>query len=117
MYNLPPPVTSDPSVPPEQVLLLAQRELALLPEDPNCTGGVSACWLREFTLNCTEADADDFACETAVTVTTAGSVLCIVATVGTVFGAVYKPVAEIEPQTLVVLAVAVAVHVTPQVTA
>jgi hypothetical protein len=39
----------------------------------------------------------------------------MVATVGTVFGAVYKPVAEIEPQTLVVLAVAV--HVSPQVTA
>jgi hypothetical protein len=65
-------------------------------------------------LNCTEADADDFACEMAVTVTTAGSVLCMVATVGTVFGAVYKPVAEMEPQADVV---AVAVHVTPQVTA
>jgi hypothetical protein len=50
----------------------------------------------------------------AVTVTIAGSVLCIVATVGTVFGAVYNPVAEIEPQTLVV--VAVAVQVRPQVT-
>jgi hypothetical protein len=39
----------------------------------------------------------------------------MVATVGTVFGAVYKPVAEIEPQALIV--VAVAVHVRPQVTA
>ena len=50
-----------------------------------------------------------------MTVTTAGSVLSIVATVGTVFGAMYKPAAEIEPQPTVVLAVAV--QVTPQVTA
>ena len=39
------------------------------------------------------------ACEIAVTVTIAGSVLVAVATVGTVFGAVYSPVEESEPQT------------------
>jgi hypothetical protein len=53
----------------------------------------------ESIVNCTFAEALELACEMAVTVKVAGSVLFAVASVGTVFGATYKPVAESEPQT------------------
>jgi hypothetical protein len=45
------------------------------------------------------AEALESACEIAVTINWAGSVLLAVASVGTVFGATYMPLADIEPQT------------------
>jgi hypothetical protein len=50
-------------------------------------------------LNPTESPALGFAREMAVTVNVAASVLCALATVGTVFGATYIPLADIVPQT------------------
>ena len=66
-------------------------------------------------MNWTESPALDCACEIAVTVTTAGSVLLAVAMVGTVFGATYVLLAEIVPQAVTVVAVAVQLRL--QVTA
>jgi hypothetical protein len=45
------------------------------------------------------AEAFEVACEIAVTVKLAGSVLVALVTVGTVFGATYWPVVDIVPQT------------------
>jgi hypothetical protein len=77
--------------------------LALPPEEPSGTGAVNGCMLSESIVNPTDCDTEVLACEMAVTVTVAGSVLLaismIVFTVGTVFGAVYMPPGVIEPQT------------------
>jgi hypothetical protein len=58
------------------------------------------------------ADAFEFACEIAVTVKLAGSVLVALVTVGTVFGATYWPVADIVPQTETGNALQLSCHVT-----
>jgi hypothetical protein len=95
-------VSNDPSVPPKQNPGAGVRQIAFAfpPEEPSGTGAGYGCMFSEAMVN-TEvvAEALEFACEIAVTVRLAGSVLVVLVTVGTVFGATYWPVADIVPQT------------------
>jgi hypothetical protein len=67
----------------------------------------------ESIVNCTILATFMLACEVAVTVKVAGSVLLTLASVGTVFGATYMPLADIVPQT----ETGSVLHVSCQVTA
>lgn len=94
-------VSNDPKVPPKQNPGAGVRQIAPTfdPEVPSGTGAVYGCRLSESIVNPTDCEMEVLACEMAVTVTVAGSVLVMVDTVGTVFGAVYTPRGVIEPQT------------------
>ena len=95
-------VSNDPKVPPKQNPGAGFRQIAFAfpPEVPSGTGGGNSCKFSESMVNGkVVAEAFASACEVAVTVNCAGSVLLVVASVGTVFGATYMPLADIVPQT------------------
>lgn len=108
-------VNNDPKVPPKQNPdgAVPQIAFALPPDEPSGTGAVNGCMLSESIVNPTDSPMLEFACEIAVTVNMAGSVLCVVATVGTVFGATYMPLADIVPQTEAGVALQLSDQVTP----
>ncbi len=69
------------------------------PEEPSCTGGVSAFWFNGSTYTTEEPDALPEACEVAVTVTVSFVTLpSLLTRVGTEFGATYLPDEPIAPQ-------------------
>jgi hypothetical protein len=93
-------VNNDPSVPPKQNPGAGVRQIAfaLPPEVPSGTGAVYGCRLIELMENSAVNEEKGFAFEVAVMSILAGAVPSGLASVGTVFGAVYKPVGDIEPQ-------------------
>jgi len=98
-------VSNDPSVPPKQNPGAGVRQIAFAfpPDEPSGTGALYGCMFSESIVNPTDFETEVSACEMAVTVTPAGLVLLppSIGTliVGTVLGATYKPLADIEPQT------------------
>src|SRR6266849_8023528 len=71
MYWEPPRTTSEPSVPPQHVMVLplVEESLAFPPLVPRFTGTVWAPRLAGITVTVVEPLAEALACETAVTVT------------------------------------------------
>ena len=95
-------VNNEPNVPPKQNPGAGVRQIAFAfpPDVPSGTGAVYVCKLSESIVNIgVVSEALALACEIAVTVNLAGSVLLIVASVGTVFGATYMPLADTVPHT------------------
>src|SRR5713226_5034443 len=93
MYCVPPRTTSDPSVPPQHVMVLplVEESLAFPPVVPRMIGKFCAASFGVCASMVTAADADFVAsaCDSTVTVTFAG--------LGTCAGAVYTPEALIVP--------------------
>jgi len=80
------------------VLPLVLESFALPPVVPSFTGINSAFWFGANTVTVADPDEEEFACETAVTVTGAATLPPpLVDVVGTEFGAWYTPEVEIVP--------------------
>jgi len=77
MYCFPPPTTSEPSVPPQQVILLplVTKSFALLPEVPRSIGVLSALWFGTVSVTVAVPEFEVFAVETALTCTVTGAPL------------------------------------------
>src|SRR5580704_1870711 len=102
MYCTPPRLTSEPSVPPQHVMVffavLFTKSLALLPEDPSSTGTGWALALLGAIVTVEVPLAVVSACETAVMGTVVVTVLPLLSDfVGTALGATYRPALEIKP--------------------
>src|SRR5215813_4363482 len=101
MNCVPPRVTSDPSVPPQHVIVvpLVLLSLMLLPDAPSWIGSVCCPCTPAggFTVTTVVAVTAEFACETAVTVTVAACLYPVTDFTGTECGALYKPPVEMFP--------------------
>ena len=101
MNCVPPRVTSDPSVPPQHVIVppLVTLSSTFPPELPSAIGVVCCVCTPGggVTVTVDEAKADVFACDTAVTVTVVAWLAPLTDFTGTECGAVYKPPAEMVP--------------------
>jgi hypothetical protein len=74
MNGVPPPfTTSDPSVPPQQVIVCVEvfvvESSAFPPEVPSTMAPDCACWFTGMTVTVAEPDPELLACGTAVTIT------------------------------------------------
>jgi hypothetical protein len=115
--KLPPRVTNDPKVPPQQVIApaLFTKSFALLPVVPNSTGKLCEFALSGNIVTVELPFTAVSACDTAITVTVVGFVSIVVLSnfVGTALGATYNPLLEMNPSFLL----PPAVPLTSQVTA
>src|SRR2546425_13091759 len=100
MHLCPPRKRGAPTLPPQQVIVLplVLESFAFPPVVPSFTGINSAFWFGANTVTVADPDEEGFACETAVTVTSAATLPPpLVDVVGTEFGAWYTPKVEIVP--------------------
>src|SRR5215469_4424645 len=91
--------TSEPSVPPQQMMAfpLVMESLALLPDVPSSMAPVWTLWLAGTIVTTDEPEELLSACDTAVTVKVVVVVPPPLGVVGTPPGATYSPVVEMNP--------------------
>src|SRR4029077_18021137 len=102
MYCVPPRVTSEPSVPPQQVIVCVDvfvlESLAFPPEVPSSTAPACAFWFPGWMMTVADPDAALFACEAALTFTVVAILLPLPSdVVGTPLGATYNPLVDMNP--------------------